>query len=307
MSSQPQRVALARLPTPLERVDNLVDGASIFVKRDDLTGTALSGNKVRKLEYLLAEAIGQNKSRVITCGGLQSNHCRTTAVAAAKLGLKCTVFLRATTPPTDPPSGNWRLCTIVGADVIIVTPEQYQNRTQLMADHAGDDAYVIAEGGSTALGCFGYIRAFDELLAQWRSPPTSIVCAVGSGGTLAGLILGAARRGIDVPICGVNVCDDGPTFQRIVSRLTHEVADRWSEFSSVAENDVTIVEGYMGRGYALTTPEEDEQRARIAAATGHLLDPVYSGKAMRALLAEPERFGRRPLFIHTGGIFGLLA
>lgn len=309
MAKEPDRIVLGRTPTPIEPVSGLLPGVTIAVKRDDLTGLELTGNKVRKLEYLLAEALSQGKRRLLTCGGIQSNHCRATAVAAAKLGLASLVFLRVTEPP--PPESEWtgnlRLMRLVGAEVRFITPEQYRRRHQVMADASEASDYLIPEGGSNALGAWGYIRAIDELMSQWDEPPSSILCATGSGGTLAGLVLGARRRGLDVPIHGVCVCDDAAYFRAVVARIGEEAHARWPELPAVAARDVLVVEGYVGRGYALSTPEEEAELASVARATGLLLDPVYTGKAFRALLHEPDRFGPRPLFLHTGGIFGLMA
>ena len=307
--TEPDRLKLARLPTPLERFDRIRDGWTVLVKRDDLTGSALSGNKVRKLEYLLAEARARGARRVLTCGGVQSNHCRATAVAAARLGLGCLLFLRTHHPPgpDDAVTGNLKLDRIVGADVRFITPEQYRDRLALMTHAAGSDGYVIPEGGSNALGTWGYIRAADEMAAQWETPPSSIVCATGSGGTLAGLAIGLRRRGLDVPLHGVAVCDDAAYFQAVVDRISAEATERWPDLPRVRAGEVKIVEGYKGRGYGLSTAEEEADIESVARASGLILDPVYTGKAFRALLCEPERFGPRPLFVHTGGIFGLLA
>ena len=307
--SEPDRLSLAQLPTPIERFDRIRDGWTVLVKRDDLTGSALSGNKARKLEYLLAEALARGARRVVTCGGVQSNHCRATAVAAARLGLGCLLFLRTHHPPgpDDPVTGNLKLDRIVGAEVRFITPEQYRDRLDLMSDAAGADGYVIPEGGSNALGTWGYIRAVDEMAAQWDRPPSSIVCATGSGGTLAGLAIGLRRRELDVPLHGVAVCDDAAYFQAIVEHISVEATGRWPDLPRVRSGEVSIVEGYKGRGYGLSTAEEAADIESVARASGLILDPVYTGKAFRALLCEPERFGPRPLFIHTGGIFGLLA
>ena len=311
MPKEPDRIALARLPTPLEALHFDWKGRAhrLWVKRDDLTGTVISGNKIRKLEYLLCDAKNRGAQRVLTCGGLQSNHCRATAVAAARLGLQSTVYLRVRQPErlASPPSGNWRICAQVGADIRFVTPEDYAERDALMANDAGPNDVVIPEGGSNALGAWGYIRAVDEMSEQWQEPPTSIVCAVGSGGTLAGLLMGVARRGLQIPVFGVCVCDDRDTFQTIVARITQDAHGLWPALAPIPAEEVSIVEGYVGRGYALSTPEESQDIATIARTTGTFLDPVYTGKAFRALLCEPELFGPRPLFVHTGGIFGLLA
>ena len=311
MPKEPDRISLAQLPTPLDDLQFDWNGRRrhVLLKRDDLTGTVISGNKIRKLEYLLSEAKSQGAERILTCGGLQSNHCRATAVAATRLGLQAIVYLRVRNPEllTQPPTGNWRLCAQAGAEIRFITPEEYVNRTEIMAKDAGEKDWVIPEGGSNALGSWGYINAIDEMSEQWETPPSSIVCAVGSGGTLAGLLMGVARRNQDIPVHGICVCDDRQTFQQIVSKITQNAQKRWPELSAIEATNVSIVEGYVGRGYALSTAEESNDIAAIARKTGTFFDPVYTGKAFRALLLEPERFGPRPLFVHTGGIFGLMA
>ncbi len=307
--SEPPRLPLGQLPTPLESIE-LSPGRRVWVKRDDLTGTALTGNKVRKLEYLLADARAQGATGVVTCGGIQSNHCRATAVAAAQLGLACHLFLRCDAPPPEdePPTGNLKLDRLVGAEVTFISHQQYLNRHALMTAAAGPTGYVIPEGGSNALGTWGYLRCIDELLAQWDDPaPSALVCATGSGGTHAGLAIGARRRELDIPVFGVAICDDGPTFQRRVAEISADVTARWPGLPQLAPADVQVIEGYKGGGYAVSHPDELSDIAAVARHTGLLLDPVYTGKAFRALIHKPGRFGPRPLFVHTGGIFGLLA
>ena len=309
MSTEPERLPLARLPTPIQKVPELAAGIRIRVKRDDLTGCALSGNKIRKLEYLLAEARHRGATRVITCGGVQSNHCRATAVAAAQLGLRSLLLLRTTSPPPEgePPTGNLKLAQLVGAQVRFITPEHYGARNELMRSLAEPGDYVIPEGGSNGLGAWGYIRAFREMAAQWGGAPSSIVCATGSGGTVAGLTIAARAAGLDIPVYGICVAADAPTFQAACALIADEAHHRWPELPQLGAGDFRIVEGFVGRGYALSTEEEMADIARVARASGLLLDPVYTGKAFRALLHEPARFGPSPLFVHTGGIFGLLA
>lgn len=312
MAIELARITLARTPTPLESWDRLVPG--LRIKRDDLTGAALSGNKIRKLEYLLADAKQRGKRRVLTCGGIQSNHCRATAVAAAELGLKSRLFLRAASAPAawEASTGNLRLCQLVGADIRFVTPAEYRERDAIMAAECGPDDYLIPEGGSNGLGAFGYVRCVEELVEQLRGVPaaerpTAIICATGSGGTLAGLALGAARFGVDIPVWGVAVCDDAPTFQAICAGIAAEAHALDPRLPALAPAEFNVLEGWMGRGYALSSPDEQKDLAHVARTTGLLLDPVYTGKAIRPILAGEPRFGDRPLFIHTGGLAGLLS
>ena len=264
------------------------------MKRDDLTGFELSGNKVRKLELLFADAIAQKKTKVITCGGIQSNHCRATALAARRLGLEPHLLLRGRAP--DEPDANLLLDHLVGARVTWVTPDEYRERDARMAALADDDTYVIPEGGSNAIGAQGYVRAGRELAAQLDVD--TMVVAVGSGGTLAGL----AGAGLSARVLGVAVCDDKAYFTNVVQRIGRDLPDGIG-------GDWEVVEGFQGLGYGLTRPEEREELRWMARHEGLLLDPVYTGKAWFALTqliaANDPRVGERVLFWHTGGAFGL--
>lgn len=325
------RVQLARVPTPLEEAPRLLaaiapDSAGrelprLFVKRDDLTGLELSGNKVRKLELLLAEAVAQGADTVITCGGVQSNHCRATALAAARLGLRSIVLLRVTDPAAPQPlEGNLLLDRLAGAEVRFISRADYARRAEVLAATAselagrGRRAYLIPEGGSNALGSLGYVACIDELRQQVPEPerPLTVVYAAGSGGTGAGLLYGAALRGLPWRVVGVNVCDDRDYFVRRISEILAEIGSRIGPFAiGEATRAIDIRDGYVGRGYALSRPEELRLIARAAAATGLLFDPVYTGKALFGLAAELARadhgLGERVVFLHSGGAFGLLA
>lgn len=300
----PPRVPLARLPTPLEPLDRLSrrwGGPRIFVKRDDLTGVALSGNKVRKLEFCLAEALEGGGGRVATCGGLQSNHCRATAAACARLGLSCTLFLR--TEERDPaPDGNLLLDLLCGADVRFVTPEEYR------ALEPPRDAYWIPEGASNEVGLWGYAHACAELEERRFA---ALVHAVGSGGTTAGLVVGRALWGLAVPLLGVAVCESAAFFHARVDRILARARERWPHLPVLpaSRDAVEIVDGYVGRGYALNRAEEWALLREVAATEGLLLDPVYTVKAMLGLrqMIRDGRFrkGEEVCFLHTGGIFGL--
>lgn len=307
---------LALRPTPMHRLARLSTevGVDLWVKRDDLTGAALSGNKVRKLELLLGDALAQGADTVITCGGAQSNHARATAIAAAQLGMRSVLILRGAEP--ERLEGNLLLDRVVGATIRWVTPEQYRERGRVFAEveaqvrERGGRPYSIPEGGSNALGAVGYVRAWDEIQAQAAAAGVTfdaVLCAVGSGGTLAGLVAGARRAGFGGRVIGVNVCDDAATFERITSALLAEMGDRWGVPPTGAHPE--LLDGFVGRGYALSSRQELDALGHVAALEGLLLDPVYTGKAMYAMLsqlrANRATFGERVLFIHTGGIFGL--
>ncbi len=320
----PRKVSLARLDTPLQRLDrtSAALGVEVLVKRDDLTGAELSGNKVRKLEYLMAEAQDQGADVVITCGGEQSNHCRATAMGAARLGLASVVILR-TDDPARPPAatGNILLDRLAGAEVRWISRPDWARRNELLvaeADRqraAGRRPYVIPEGGSNALGSWGYVAAAQEIaddLATLPARPTTIVYACGSGGTGAGLILGAKLAGLagrGVSVAGVNVCDDRDYFVRAIGRICTDFVERWPVGVTVSADDIVLVDGHVGRGYALSRPEELATIRDLARRDGVILDPVYTGKAFHGVVTElardRARFGERIVFVHTGGLFGL--
>jgi D-cysteine desulfhydrase len=304
-----EALSLARLPTPLTRLDRLSGdvGVEIWVKRDDLTGFGLSGNKVRKLDLLLGEAIDEGADTVITCGGLQSNHCRAVAVAARQLGLTPHLLLRGVAPAVA--DGNLLLDHLLGAAITLCTPDEYRSARgalmQQIADHVrarGGRPYVIPEGGSNGLGALGLARAASEV-AEEAEPFDAVFVAVGSGGTLAGLALGE-----DIgPLRGVAVCDDRQTFVDIVERIGREAEERGSLPMPPVGERWEVLEAYRGPAYGVATPEVWATIRRVAEREGLLLDPVYTGKAFHGMLEE-IRSGRargRVLFWHTGGAFGL--
>jgi D-cysteine desulfhydrase len=322
----PPRVPLARIPTPLELMERMSErlGVDLYVKRDDLTGVELTGNKVRKLEFVLADALQQKADIVLTCGGAQSNHSRATAVAAARLGLRCRLILR-TPDPLNPPAleGNLLLDRLAGSDIVWITPEQYKKRDEIFAREAdrlrrsGSKPYVIPEGASNALGAWGYIHAAAELKQDIRKLPrgssrrTTIIHATGSGGTTAGLILGTKLLGLNARIVGINVCDDRGYFVRAIGEICEDCISRYGlNVSFSRDSDIEIVDGYVGLGYAQSRPEELALLMEMASAEGLFLDPVYTGKAFFGMVQEIRRnarvFGDQIVFLHTGGIFGLL-
>ena len=322
----PDRIPIARLPTPLERLERTSQrlGVEVLVKRDDLTGAELSGNKIRKLEFLLAEARARRADTVITCGGQQSNHARATALASARLGMRPLLVLRTADPARPPPpTGNILLDRVAGADIRWISMADWARRDELMAEiaaeltRAGRHPYVVPEGGSSALGSWGYVRAvveeLDPELSALPARSTTLLYACGSGGTGAGLIAGAAlcgwgERGIRV--AGVNVCDDRDYFVRAIGRICRDFAAAAPAAGlAIRDQDIDIVDGYVGLGYARSRPEELAELLALGRAEGLVLDPVYTGKAFYALVTElardRDRFGERVVFLHTGGLFGL--
>ncbi len=323
MREAPHRIELARLPTPLEPLPHLSrawGGPTLWVKRDDLTGFGLSGNKVRKLEYHLASARRAEATTVITCGALQSNHCRTTALACARLGLACLVLLR--TPDGRPPGearGNYLLDRLAGAEVRFVTPEQYVKVSELMADEAdrvqaeGGSAWLIPEGASDWLGMWAFAGAFRELHEQLRLIPGRVGAiwhAASSGGTTAGLGWGAEALGRQVPLVAVSVGDPAATLEGKVRAIWEEAALR-SQASAPAGAAIEYLDDYVGSGYGVAAEQELSVEAEFMRRSGLLVDPTYTGKAVYALRREIERgrfqTGDHVVFWHTGGGFAALA
>jgi D-cysteine desulfhydrase len=317
---KPAKLALAYLPTPLwrhERLDALV-GTEVWVKRDDLTASGAAGNKIRKLEYLAADALARKATVLITCGGQQSNHARATAIVAAELGLGALLLLRTADPKSPPPPvGNLMLDYLVGAEVRFITPAEYRERDALMAGVAaelgarGERPYVIPEGGSNGLGSLGYVDAMAEVRAQLDAgegggprPFDAVLHACGSGGTAAGTALGARRHAVAPVTHAVAVCDDSAYFEAMVARITAECVALDPSLDATARP--LIHDTWKGPAYGLASPEQTAFIVEVARKTGLLLDPVYTGKALFAL-ARLEPKPARVLFLHTGGLPGLLA
>ena len=299
----------------LRRLSESVGGPELWIKRDDHTGIELSGNKVRKLEFALREALDSGCDTLITCGGIQSNHARATAAAAARLGLGCILVLN--TEPEPVRQGNYLLDDWLGAEVRLIRPEEVPQRLAIMAAvrdelaARGRKGYLLPVGASNGIGSMGYVAAMQEICAQEAALGfafDAIVCAVGSGGTFAGLVLGRAKYGHAGPVYGVPIVDDSAVFRPIVAGLLEDSMTVLGESFAIPAEEVRFLDGYAGRGYALSRPEELETLRLVARTEGVLLDPVYTGKAMHGLLAEIRKgtFAKvkRVLFLHTGGLFG---
>lgn len=311
------RLHLANLPAPFEPwpLPNYPATYQFWIQRDDMTGSTLSGNKIRKLEFLLADALAQDCDTIITCGGIQSNHARATAVATAQLGIQSHLFLRTADTNQEPGlEGNLLLDRLTGATLHLISPDEYAKREEVMRHKAieleteGKRPYVIPEGGSNALGTWGYIEAVRELVETHEMDAfgiTDIVVALGSGGTVAGLAAGLQLLNSPIRIHAVNVCDDATHFHTRIQHIFDDLG-----IAARSENCIDIMEGYVGSGYAQVRQDELRYLVDIACTTGIILDPVYTGKAFHGLAQEimqhPSRFqGSRILFIHTGGLFGL--
>ena len=302
------RLTLAQLPTPVHHLSRFSEwlGTEVWVKRDDLTGFALSGNKVRKLDWLLADAQDQGADTVITTGGLQSNHCRATAVACRQLGMQPVLLLRGQPPAIA--DSNVLLDELVSAQIHFCTAEEYSlhrdTRMQALADDVrkkGGVPYIIPEGGSNAIGSRGYVAAGRELLDQQPNGFDACCVAVGSGGTLAGLAMGP-----DIGhTIGFAVCDDAAFFTAKVKSIAAQAEQRG--FAGKLRDNWHVNDAYRGEAYGVAGREVWDIIATVARLEGLFLDPVYTGKAMLGLVQE-ARAGRlcgRVLFWHTGGAFGL--
>lgn len=294
-------LSLAQLPTPTQYLSRLSArlGAEVWIKRDDLTGFGLSGNKVRKLELLLNDALERGCHSVVTCGGIQSNHCRATALAARQLGLEPILLLRGAAPAI--PEANLLLDHLLGAEIHFCNADDYRwKRDQLMQEIARPDSYIIPEGGSNGLGALAFARASAEVK---EGPFDAVICAVGTGGTLTGLALGAELG----PIMGIAVCEDRTAFRQRVDQIAADATNFGLGTLPPIGQGWDIIEGYQGPAYAIATPEIWDTIRLLARLEGVLLDPVYTGKAMHALVTEVQKgnWGQRLLFWHTGGAFGL--
>lgn len=326
----PLRLHLAHLPTPIHKLErlSLEVGKEIYIWRDDMTGSVEAGNKVRKLEYLLADAIAKGATRIITAGGMQSNHTRAAAFCARRIGMEVSIVVREPKTGRDAneiPTANLLLNRIAQAELHYVSYADYQAAGSIYlpflekiaeASRArGENPYVIMEGGSQPLGCFGYINAVEQMLSVWAASagtkvPDSLFFADGSGGTHAGLHLGYELHGLPpAKLWAVNVCDTAEYFQQRVGKLVEDTA---REFNLKSVNRrLQVLDGHFGAGYSIASEEDLKFYAELARKEGVLLDPTYSGKAFRGMLAEikkcPERFGDKILFLHSGGIFGTFA
>lgn len=311
---------LASLPTRIEKLENLGSeyGTELYIKRDDTTGLYVSGNKIRKLEYLLYEAKIQGCDTVITAGGIQSNHCRATVFSAVKMGFNPVVLLNGEEP--DIYTANLLLMKILGAEIIYITEEQYKNVNEALKINAERlksnwlKPYIIPVGGSNSTGSIGYYNAFNEIMDQEKELGfkfDSIIIAAGSGGTYAGLLLGKLLAGHPVNIFGINVCDDEEYFISEITGIMEECIKRYDLKIKFEKKDINIIDGYVGLGYAKATKEELEFYIEIGRREGIVFDHVYTGKAFRGFINEykkdKSKFGKKILFIHTGGLFGLFS
>ena len=305
-------------PTPIEsvpRFSEALGGPHIYIKRDDLLGLTAGGNKTRKLEFLVAEALAREADTLITCGAIQSNHCRLTLAAAAKEGLKCRLVLEERVPGTYRPQagGNNFLYNLLGVEQVKVVPAGAPLSEEMAAiagelAAAGRKGYVIPGGGSNSLGALGYVACAQEILAQTFDLGLdihAILCASGSAGTQAGLITGIQGCNMNIPVLGINVSRAEQAQEALVYGLVQSTAECVGLSTAVPREAVVCFGDYVGPGYSLPTPGMVEAVRLLARTEGILLDPIYTGKALAGLidLVRKGYFERDSniLFIHTGG------
>jgi D-cysteine desulfhydrase family pyridoxal phosphate-dependent enzyme len=309
------RQSFALLPTPigeLARLSRHLSGPQIFIKRDDLTGLGGGGNKVRKLEFLVADALSKQADTLITMGAVQSNHCRQTAAAAAKTGLRCILVLRGH-PPADA-TGNVLLDRILGADIRWSrdrTREEVMDEVVSAEVAAGRNPYPIPLGGSTPLGALGFAMAIKELMEQTAVKFDRIVFASSSGGTHAGLAAGAHATGFRGEVLGISVDEELDSLQRMVAGIASGTAQLLGCPHEFSPAEIHANADYLGAGYAVMGPPEREAIELFARREGLILDPVYTGRAAAGMIDLIRRgtIGKdeRVLFWHTGGTPALYA
>jgi L-cysteate sulfo-lyase len=316
------RIFLAHLPTPLERMDRLskeLGGPEIWIKRDDCTGLSTGGNKTRKLEFLMAEALAEGADTVITQGATQSNHARQTAAFSAKLGLPCHILLEDRTGSNDAnynTNGNVLLDHLHGATTsrraggMDMAAEMELLAERLRSE--GRRPYIIPGGGSNATGALGYVNCAFELVSQANDRGLvidHIVTATGSAGTQAGLITGLRALNAGIPLLGIGVRAPKEKQEESVFNLARRTAEKLGCPSVVAREDVVANTSYVGQGYGIPRADTLEAIQMFAQLEGILLDPVYSGKGAAGLidLVRKGHFtkGQRVVFLHTGGAAGL--
>jgi D-cysteine desulfhydrase family pyridoxal phosphate-dependent enzyme len=309
-----EKTPLAHLPTalePLPRLSSSLGGPEIWIKRDDQTGLAFGGNKTRKLEYLTADAMLRGARTLITRGALQSNHCRQTAAAAARLGFDCILVLKGSAP--EQRQGNILLDDLLGAEFVWAEegdPEVVLGETVEKAQKADRAPYLIPYGGSNPLGVYAYAEAMAELLRQ-DDAFDRILFASSSGGTQAGLLLGAKLHEYRGSITGISVDLSASELTNRVSRLIQEASEWLGREVAVIPKDISILDDFLGEGYGVVGSSERNAITQFAQLEGILLDPVYTGRAAGGMM-ELIRQGwigseERILFWHTGGTPALFA
>jgi len=315
----PKKLELANLPTPLQplkRFSKEMGMSTIWVKRDDLTGSVLSGNKVRKLEFTLAEAMHNGSDIIITLGGIQSNHCRATSLLCAQLGVQCHLLLYGDEIIEN---GNLLLDKLAGAKISYYPSDRDKGfkENELKKWHRkyldeSKKPYSIPEGASDAVGLWGYIGASKELFQDFQKHginPGHIISATGSGGTQGGLILGKHIFDLQAKIWGINVANDAAHF---INKITYDMRiwrEKYKQDIHVDSLKINMIDGFVGPGYAKAPQEVFDLIWKLAETEGLVLDPVYTGKAFYGMVQKMKdglfKESEDIVFLHTGGVFGL--
>ncbi len=307
-----KKVNLAWKPTPIEFLENFPHPAKIYIKRDDYTGLISSGNKIRKLEYAIFDAKEKGCDTLITCGGVQSNHCRATVFAGKKFGFDVHLVLRG--KPEKPYQGNLFLDHLLGAKIKYVSYEEYKERINEVLEETAEELrknnkkpYIIPEGASNEIGCLGYVECMDEMKNFIiKEKIEAIYLAVGSGGTYAGLLIGKKLLNLDIRLIGIIVCDSIKFFKGKIEDICEKAIEKYKLPIKISPSDIELINGYIGEGYGIPYKEEIETIKNISQNYGIILDPVYTGKAFYGMLNESREF-KKILFLHTGGIFSIFA
>lgn len=305
-----KRILLANLPTPVQKTE--LNGCKFFIKRDDLTGLETSGNKVRKLEYLLYKAKKDKVDYVFTRGGDQSNHCRATVAAATSCGIKSKVFLWGSDSKNA--DGNLFFNKFYGAETEYFNLKEYKNIQEIMSKQAAEyekkkkKVLVIPEGGSSEIGILGYVNFIPELYEQVEiNKIKGILTAAGSGGTAAGLLAGTELFNIPLKIYAVNVFLTGPEMKERIIMLANKTLQLLDPKLKVNEKRIEVFGDYSTEGYKSISDDKLVLIKQFARQTGIVLDPAYTGKAFKAYADNFLKQGTtsKVLFLHTGGLFGV--
>lgn len=308
----PKKLLLANLPTPIHLVS--FEGRKFLMKRDDFTGVELSGNKVRKLEYLLYQAKKEKANYIFTCGGEQSNHSRATAIAAASYGMKSKLFLWGKEKKYH--DGNLFLDNVIGAEIKFLSKEEYSNVNALMNEEKEKyekqrkKVFIVPEGGSSPLGIVGYIEFMNELSRQIsKNNLNGILIACGSGGTAAGLLIGSYLHNFDIKIYVVNVLYPSAPIRERILNLAYSAISKMNLKIKLNEKSLEVLEGYSLEGYKKISNDKLDLIKRFAKSTGIILDPTYTGKAFKAFYENflNKNTISKTMFVHTGGIFGVFS
>tara|TARA_Y100000590_G_scaffold423175_1_gene528704 strand:+ start:180 stop:1208 length:1029 start_codon:yes stop_codon:yes gene_type:complete len=309
------QLELAKLPTPLDRVENLgksLGNLDLWFKRDDLTGFGLGGNKVRSLEYLAADAMKLNSNILITGGSPGSNHVRTTMAAAAHLGLRGVAVLSGNQPSKT--NGNLLLDHILDAQLVFTGNPDRSNIDNYIVEEAerlrgkGENPYMIRRGGVSSLGCIGYVSAAVEICSQLKNlnlSPEILVCATGCGVTQAGLLVGFKLMGLNCRLYGITVSRTRDECISHIEQLVNETEDALGLDSRVTSDEIFVFDEYIGEGYSVPTSEGIDAIRLVARTEGIFLDPIYTGKAFSGLTDLIKKgfidTDKTVIFLHTGG------